>query len=262
MDTDKQGPGADRKDPVQEPSRRQFLIRSGYALGGLVVGGAVGALIPRKPKAEANTAKEGEGTAAAKVPGNFNRALMFFTQSQFAIVQAAMERIYPEDDHGPGAASLGSAFFIDHQLAGDYGFNSRDYMSPPFYAGEKVQGYQGRLLRRDMYLIGLQEMDNYSRTKYQKGFASLEPAQQDEVLAAFQADEVKLTTISASGFFNMLRANTIEGAYSDPLYGGNADMAGWKMRNYPGNQMSYTSIIEKDFTKIAPQSLQEHMAIH
>ncbi|WP_233567060.1 gluconate 2-dehydrogenase subunit 3 family protein [Cohnella endophytica] len=248
---------------IEQPSRRKFLINAGYAIGGVVVGGAVGSLFRKPNKTQQTEPAPPSGTGEeTTVPKNYNRALMFFSQDQFAIANAAAERIYPADDIGPGAAALGVAFFIDHQLAGDWGFNSREYMSPPFYTGEKTQGYQGRLRRREMFEIGLQEIENYSQTQKSKKFVKLAPEEQDEVLKAFESDSVKLTTISASGFFKTLRSATIEGVYSDPLYGGNMDMNGWKMRNYPGNQMSYTDIIEKDFTKIEPSSLQDHMSAH
>lgn len=255
--------GAPRKPEAEDRSRRRFLVHTGYALGGLVVGGALGSLIARggkdKPAPGAPAADQGE-TAAAP---NFNRALMYFTQEQFQIVDGACERIFPEDENGPGAKALGVAFFIDHQLAGEWGFNARDYMSPPFYAGEKTQGYQGRLKRRELFDIGIRELENYSLAQYQKGFAELEGAQQDEVLKAFESDEVQLTTISASGFFKLLRSSTLEGVYSDPLYGGNSNMDGWRMRGYPGNQMSYTSIIEQDeFAQMEPSSLHAHLASH
>lgn len=258
----------DPSDKQQEPgkgtvdgnSRRKFLVNSGYALGGLVVGGALGSLIKKKPAAETAPPKTDEGTKAE--PKNYNRALMFFTQEQFRIVESATERIFPEDEAGPGAKSLGVAFFIDHQLAGDWGFNGRDYMSPPFFTGEMTQGYQGRLKRREIFEIGLRELENYSMTKFQDSFVALTGEQQDELLKGFESDEVKLTTISASSFFRMLRSSTLEGAYSDPLYGGNMDMNGWKMRGYPGNQMSYLSIIEKDYTKLDPSSLQDHLVSH
>ncbi|WP_248924706.1 gluconate 2-dehydrogenase subunit 3 family protein [Paenibacillus hamazuiensis] len=235
-------------------SRRSFIRNTGLVLGGAVVGGALGVFLKKTPQAAPAPAP-----AAGTEPRNFNRALMFFTPEQFAICEAAVERIFPADDNGPGAKELGVAFFIDHQLAGDYGFNARDYMSPPFFAGEKVQGYQGRLKRREMYEIGLRELENYSQTQYKTGFVQLSTEQQDAVLKDFESDTVKLTTISPSGFFKTLRSNTLEGAYSDPLYGGNIDMKGWQMRNFPGAQMSYANIIDKDFTKIPPQSLQEHM---
>lgn len=244
---------------VPEPSRRKFLMNTGFAIGGVVVGGALGSLLGRKSSTTEPAPTPAKQPAAAV---NYNRALMFFTSEQFGFVDAATERIFPADDSGPGARDLGVAFFIDHQLAGNYGFNGREYMSPPFFAGEKVQGYQGRLKRREMYEIALREIQNYSQVKYNENFPELTGEQQDEVLKAFESDEVQVTTISPSGFFKMLRANTLEGAYSDPLYGGNIDMKGWQLRDYPGNQMSYASIIDKQYTKIAPSSLQEHMVTH
>ncbi|WP_246096546.1 gluconate 2-dehydrogenase subunit 3 family protein [Paenibacillus sinopodophylli] len=258
----------DRSDTRKEPSkgtvdgnsRRKFLVNTGYALGGIVVGGALGSLIKRKPTAGTVPGKTDEEQATA--PKNYNRALMFLTQDQFRIVESATERIFPEDESGPGAKLLGVAFFIDHQLAGEWGFNGRDYMTPPFFTGEKEQGYQGRLKRREIFEIGLRELDNYSITKFEKSFVEVTGEQQDELLKGFESDEVKLTTISASGFFKLLRSSTLEGAYSDPLYGGNMDMNGWRMRNYPGNQMSYLTIIDKEFTKFEPSSLQDHLISH
>lgn len=238
----------------QPVSRRNFLKNSGLVIGGLVVGGVAGSLINKTP-APAPTQPGATPAPAA----DFNQALMYFTPEQFKVVDAACERIFPEDEIGPGAKALGAAYFIDHQLAGDWGFNSRDYMQGPFYPGEVTQGYQGRLKRREIFDIGIQEMNNYSTSTQQKRFYELPPEQQDAVLKAFESDEVKLTTISASAFFKMLRASTLEGVYSDPLYGGNKNMDGWKMKNYPGNQMAYTQVIEQDkFVKMAPLSLRDH----
>src|SRR5690606_27636127 len=124
-----------------------------------------------------------------------------------------------------------------------WGFNARDYMQPPFYVGEKTQGYQGRLRRREIFEIGLREIQNYSQSQYGKGFTSLTPEEQDAVLSDFESDKANLTTISASGFFTLLRSSTLEGIYSDPLYSGNKNMQGWTMRNYPGSQMAYTQVV-------------------
>lgn len=139
------------------------------------------------------------------------------------------------------------------------GASMQEIICSPLSMLEKTQGYQGRLRRREIFYIGLREIQNYSQKKYQKDFPSLAPEEQDAVLTAFQNDEVKLTTISASGFFNLLRSSTLEGVYSDPLYGGNKNMQGWTMRQYPGNQMAYTNIIEKNFTVIPPKSLKDHL---
>lgn len=236
-------------------SRRKFLKSSGIAVGGLAVGGALGSLLPFKDKT--NTDKL--DVKNTRVAENYTQALMYFSQQQFKMVETATERIFPADDNGPGAKDLGVAYFIDHQLSGDWGFNSREYMQPPFFKGEKAQGYQGRLNRREIFDIGLRELQNYSLTKYKKNFVELSEEEQDDILTDFAEDKVNLTTISPSGFFNMLRSSTLEGAYSDPLYSGNRNMEGWKMRNYPGSQMSYTKVIDKEFTVISPKSLKDHL---
>lgn len=240
----------DRKE--QPVSRRSFLKNSGLVLGGLVVGGVAGSLLG-KQQAPQQPSETPAPTA------DFNQALMYFSPEQFKVVDAACERIYPEDELGPGAKALGAAYFIDHQLAGEWGFNARDYMQGPFYPGEVTQGYQGRLKRREIFDIGIQEMNNYSNSLHNARFYELTPEQQDTVLKAFETDEVKLTTISASAFFAMLRATTLEGVYADPLYGGNKNMDGWRMKQFPGNQMAYTQIIEQDeFAKMEPLSLRDH----
>ena len=245
----------ENKEHPESPSRRSFIRNAGFTVGGLAVGGVLGSLIPRdKNQKNSNTNK-----TTKNEDGNFNQALMYFSPEQFKITEAVTERIFPEDDLGPGAKALGVAFYIDHQLAGDWGFNSREYMQAPFFKGEKVQGYQGRLKRRDIFDIGLREIQNHSMAVYKKNFTDLKAEEQDAVLKDFEGEKVALTTISPGGFFQMLRSATLEGVYSDPLYGGNNNMGGWKMRDYPGSQMAYTDIITKDFKKISPQSLKNHM---
>jgi hypothetical protein len=45
-----------------------------------------------------------------------------------------------------------------------------------------------------------------------------------------------LTTIERAnaGFFNLIRTHTIQGTFSDPFYGGNANFVGWDLIGYPG----------------------------
>ncbi|MCM3764127.1 gluconate 2-dehydrogenase subunit 3 family protein [Neobacillus niacini] len=244
----------EHKESPESISRRKFIRNTGFTVGGLAVGGILGSLLTRQDKDSNNGKKDTHAEA-----GNFNEALMYFTPEQFRITEAITERIFPEDDLGPGAKGLGVAYYIDHQLAGDWGFNAREYMQAPFFVGEKVQGYQGRLKRRNIFDIGLREIQNHSMAVYKKNFTDLKGEEQDAILKDFEGDKIQLTTISPSGFFQMLRSATLEGAYSDPLYGGNRNMDGWKMRKYPGSQMAYTTIIDKDFQEVKPQSLKSHM---
>ncbi|MFF2091640.1 gluconate 2-dehydrogenase subunit 3 family protein [Paenibacillus sp. NPDC058174] len=251
------------KEQPQDTSRRNFMKYTGTAIGGAVVGGLIGGVIGNsmkgKEKPETGGVKPGTPEKTTK---NFNEALMFLTQEQFQITEAAVERIFPEDDIGPGAKALGVAFFVDHQLAGAYGINARDYMQGPFYQADAEQGYQLGFKRHELFTMGLASMQEYSAKTYQKKFTELSPEEQDTVLTAFEKNDASLKGIPAGTFFSLLRQLTIEGVYADPLYSGNRNMDGWKMRSYPGNQMSYYDVIDKDeFQKIDPQSLHDHLNI-
>ena len=239
-------------------SRRKFLKNSGIAVGGIAVGGVLGGLLG----GNGEPAQQASTTPVAPVE-NFNQALMFFTPEQLEIVDAATERIFPKNDKGPGAKELLVVYYIDHQLAGAWGTGATEYTSGPFFPGAPTQGYQGRLNRQQIFRIGLKGMQDYSQKTYQKNFANLEVEEQDAVLTEFAEGNVKLGGITSSHFFGELRGATLEGAYSDPLYGGNAGMEGWKMKNFPGHQMSYMDIIEEEYTEIPPLALNsQHNSNH
>jgi hypothetical protein len=46
-------------------------------------------------------------------------------------------------------------------------------------------------------------------------------------------------------FFAMLLQNTKEGYFSDPIYGGNKDMAAWKMIGFPGAHYDYKEWVSR-----------------
>lgn len=239
-------------------SRRDFLKTSGVAAGTLVGGGLIGGLIGYNVKKDKNqTAAPTDSGSGGTEHADENRGLMFFQKRHdFDVLSQATERIFPEDDLGPGAIGLGVPFFIDNQLAGAYGNNSREYMQGPFFEGGPTQGYQSSLNRADIFLSGVHAIEAEANKRFDKSFVKLEAGEMDEVLTAFQKDEIKMKGVSSSFFFKLLRTATIEGAYADPLYNGNANMEGWKMKNFPGHQMSYINEIEDEkFKKIEPKSL-------
>ena len=67
---------------------------------------------------------------------------VFFTADEAAIVEAAVDRLIPPDERGPGGKDAGCAVFIDRQLAGPFGRSDGLYMKPPFMPGAATQGYQ------------------------------------------------------------------------------------------------------------------------
>src|SRR5690606_26553853 len=141
-------------------------------------------------------------------------------------------------DLGPGAIALGVPYFIDNQLAGNYGSNAREYMQGPFFAGEATQGYQSALTRAEIFRQGIAKLDEEANARYEKGFAERDAEQMDTILTAFQKNEVEMKGVSSEFFFRLLRQATLEGAYADPIYNGNANMEGWRMKGFPGHQMA------------------------
>lgn len=242
------------KEERFDTSRRKFLRNTGIAAGGVVGGAVLGGLLNNPFKSQES--KTTTAVQETKPAVNYSQALMFFRPEQFDIVQAASERIFPADENGPGAIDLLVPYFIDHQLAGSWGVNAKDYTSGPFYQGEATQGYQGNLNRQEIFEIGLRGLQQYSLDNYDNPFKDLSAEEQEDVLIEFLEGNVELKGITSAYFFNVLRSVTIEGVYSDPLYGGNADMEGWKMKNFPGHQMSYKDMIDsEEFIEMEPQSL-------
>ncbi|WP_339227035.1 gluconate 2-dehydrogenase subunit 3 family protein [Oceanobacillus sp. FSL K6-2867] len=238
-------------------TRRAFLKNSGITFGGIVIGGTIGGLL--------GNVKEEPTEQPAPAPvaevANPNVALMFFTPDEYQTTNAAVERIFPEDENGPGAMELNAAIYIDHQLASQWGVNAKDYRLGPFYKPEPTQGEQIKLLRQDLFRLGLKRLDNYSSENYEKQFLDLEAEEQDGVLAAFEEGKAgSISGVSTTEFFKLLRQLTLEGVYADPMYGGNKEMLGWEMRKYPGTRMGYINEIQKkDFVELEPNSLQSHM---
>lgn len=247
-------------------SRRRFIKNSSYAAGGVIGGGFLGTILGRNLSSNGGGGgglgtSGGSGEQATEDP-NFNQALTYFNnQADFAILSAATERIFPEDDNGPGAIALGVPFFIDHQLAGGYGHNEREYMQGPFAGGSQYQGYQTRLRRHEVFMQGIMEMENIAQNEFDGSFGDLEAEQQDEILQRFADDEVELKGVSSAFFFEQLRSATIAGAYADPVYGGNFNMDGWRMKEFPGHQRSYLNQIgeAEEFIVTEPQALRANI---
>ena len=65
------------------------------------------------------------------------------------------------------------------------------------------------------------------------------------MLRALEEGKFPLEAVPARFFFNMLLENTIEGFFSDPIYGGNRGKIGWKLVGFPGVAAVYTHLVEK-----------------
>jgi gluconate 2-dehydrogenase gamma chain len=216
---------------------RRRVLGAGVALGAVPIAVA------------AETIRGGAGppwsanTAAYPVAADPGRGYDFFRPAEAAFVEAAAGRMIPADDLGPGAVEAGVAVFIDRQLAGDFGKASRMYMQGPWAKGEKTQGYQSRFTPAQMYRAAIPAIDDAVNRAKGGTFAGLAGPEQDAFLKEIETGQVDLGQVDAVTFFALFLQNVMEGFFSDPLYGGNRDMAGWRLIGFPGARYDQTPFV-------------------
>jgi gluconate 2-dehydrogenase gamma chain len=141
----------------------------------------------------------------------------FFNPEESATISAFTERLMPGAPGKPGAREAGVLNYIDLALAGAYAD------------------------MQEFYRHGLAQLDAYSRKTHSAAFARVPESQQDEIIAALESGKADgFTWPTAREFFNTLRTHTMEGMFSDPVYGGNKDFAGWRLVGFPGAQPQFT----------------------
>ncbi len=182
---------------------------------------------------------------------------LFFDANEAAFIEAAVSRLIPKDELGPGALEAGVAVFIDRQLAGPYGKGDHFYLKGPFPHGEPTQGWQAKS-PAEVYRAAIVEVNRYAMDQKNAAFAKLTPEDQDAILKSLESGDAKLKNdVDSKAFFAALLQNTIEGFFSDPLYGGNRDMAGWKLIGFPGAHYDYRDYVRRhgQAVDIAPVGL-------
>ncbi|MGO4573981.1 gluconate 2-dehydrogenase subunit 3 family protein [Microvirga sp. 2TAF3] len=216
------------------PSRRHFLIALSAATA--LVADKAGAQTP-PPAANPQPEPAVPQSAAPHpelVPPTGPQGYRFLSSTEVETLTAMVDRLIPADDVGPGGVEAGVVTFIDQELSGQFGIAARWYMQGPWADGTPSQGWQVALTPAQIYRIGFLALDRWCQGSKGKRFAELEPADQDDVLAQMEGGKIDFDGISSAVFFQILWQNTAEGYLSDPLYGGNRNMAAWRMINFPG----------------------------
>lgn len=147
------------------------------------------------------------------------------TPTELATLIAAIDRIIPSDELGPGASEAGAQVFIDQALAGN---------SAPLLP---------------LFQAGLAALDAAAGAG---GFAALEPPGQDDVLT--QAEGGALAGVP-EGFFPLLVYNTRTGMFSDPIHGGNKNFVGWDLMQFPGIKLVWTEAEQQIDAVVEPMHI-------
>lgn len=276
--------------PERRVTRRLFLKRSSVAMASAGAATLGAATVLEGHHVEAQDATPATSPVAGAMPGMYTdqRPALFFDIHEAETVDAIVSRILPGTADDPGAHEAGVVFYIDRTLGGsNLGYSLKTYTQGPFpvvseepvtveasstrdiydyvtVAKEQAAryGYQSVLTPQEVYRRGLGFIDAYAQSTFQKNFVDLSADQQDQILTDMEGEKATgFDGPSGKAFFTQLRNDTIEGMFSDPLYGGNRDKVGWKLIGYPGAQRLYSvDDIKNPSFRRDPQSLAELMA--
>lgn len=218
-------------------SRRRFL-RSSVAI---VPVASLAACEPRS-----STSSEVSPSAAPVAVAATPYKPKFFDTKEWRFINAAVDRVIPHDDEGPGALELGVPEFIDRQMDTPYAHGATWYMQGPFQQGAPELGYQLKLVPRDIYRLGIAAVDRYCTKAHGEPFAALNTVTRDTVLASLESGEADLGDVPAAAFFGQLLQNTREGYFCDPVHGGNRGMGAWKMIGFPGARADFMDFVNQN----------------
>jgi hypothetical protein len=137
-----------------------------------------------------------------------------------AILAAFADRIFPADELSPAASQLGVVAYVDRSL---HDWNKQEL---------------------PVLKAGLRALNKVALAQHGVAFTLLSAGQQDGLLAALENDELAGISPGAA-LFSRLQRLVMEGVFSDPYYGGNANFAGWDLIGYPGAVMVSTADMQK-----------------
>ncbi|MGI8406683.1 MAG: gluconate 2-dehydrogenase subunit 3 family protein [Thermomicrobiales bacterium] len=194
----------------------------------------------------------------------------FFNASEAKTVDAVAEQYWPTTQDSPGGHDAGVVYYIDRSLAGAYQEFQQLYRDGITWLDQATSNQYGAAfaaLSADQQLAFLSDTLGAPKSTTAGGTpvaatpssatpvsATPEPANlgvEGAPLGAATPAAAANSEATAAGvpmlaggdgpqaetladFLDILRSHTMEGLFSDPVYGGNRGFAGWKAVNYPG----------------------------
>jgi hypothetical protein len=171
---------------------------------------------------------------------------IFLTEHEHAVVAAAADRLIPPVDAHPGGAALGVADYVDI-LLGAFTFDP-----PRIFAGGPFSGRFGGAPSFSQFMPlspiveiawrtriegsrGLPEREFNGPTRgwqdiYRDGIAAL-----GDNFCTVDGDEQDRRLREQAELRATLYMHACEGAYGAPEYGGNRDLAGWRVIEFEGD---------------------------
>ena len=200
----------------------------------------------------------------AQEDGAQRRNYSFLSSTEADFLEPAVDRLIPADELGPGALAAGVPTFIDRQLAGPWGSGEGLYRSDPWQRGDPGQGYQLPFTPAELFRTSLRAIAADLDDRGTRRFGDLAVHDQDAYLHRLEDGELDLNGVPSDTFFGHLLRLTTEGFFSDPIYGGNRGMVGWKLVGFPGAYANYYEFVDQHGVEFRrpPVSLGEASSAH
>lgn len=164
----------------------------------------------------------------------------YFTATEAEFITAAVNQLIPSDEFGPSGMQVGVLEYIDRQMASPWGHGENWYMQGPFNPDAPPSlGYQLRLNPRELYRQGIAQANQYCTKRFGKTLVNLDNHAQVLALGEMEKGTAAFDGLASNIFFSFLLENVKEGYFTDPIYGGNQGMQGWKMIGFPGVRADY-----------------------
>ena len=172
----------------------------------------------------------------------------FLNLDEAAFVEALVDHMVPADELTPKGTDIGINIYIDRALAGGWGKGDRLYMQGPWKqrraepglpAAAHARAALSRRHRGDQRALP-QDLRQDRSTR------STENAARGGAGRAVAAGKITFDSgPPARVFWTTLYQTVMEGMFSDPIYGGNRNKAGWKLIGFPGVIAVHRENIEK-----------------
>ena len=237
-------------DTTKKTKSEEGLGRRDF-LKGAVVGGAAAATTTTGLELT-TSAQAQQAAAASAAAGSAAAGYSFLNLEEAAFVEALVDHMVPADDLTPKGTDIGINIYIDRALAGAWGKGDRLYNQGPWKLGVPSQGYQLPLTPAQLYRAGIAAANVHCQKTYGKPFDRLDEKQREEVLQGLSTGKITFEGgLPARVFWTTVYQTVMEGMFSDPIYGGNRNKAGWKLIGFPGvievNRENVAKYLDKPF---------------
>src|ERR1700759_3115457 len=211
--------------------KKQGFDRRDFLKSAVVSGAAAASATTAIATPDAAQAQQAAPTPAPTEPAGY----AFLNLDEAAFVEALVDHMVPADEISPKGTDLGVNLYIDRALAGGWGKGDRLYMQGPWKLGTPAQGYQLPLTPAQLYRAGIAATNAHCQKTFGNTFDRISAEQRQEVLVGLSTNKIAFDSgLPVRTFWTTLYQTVIEGMYSDPIYGGNRNKAGWAIIGFPG----------------------------